>query len=76
MDKDFSLLRKGDLLCFESRSRLDGLDKISHVGIYLGEKQFMQSSQRVRISSFDPSSPLYDPRHSRMKIYARRVLPQ
>ena len=74
VDANLSQLKKGDLLCFESRSRLDGSERISHVGIYLGEKRFIQSSQRVRISSLDPGSPLYDERHSRMRIYARRIL--
>lgn len=74
VDTNLSELKKGDLLCFESRSRWDGSERISHVGIYLGEKRFIQSSQRVRISSLDPNSPLYDERHGRMRLYARRIL--
>ena len=48
---------------------------ITHVGIYLGDKLFIQSSQRVRINSLDPGSSLYDERHAHSLLLARRVLP-
>ena len=45
-------MRKGDLVFFETT----GLGRISHVGIYMGEKQFIHASsneKRVMISSLD-----------------------
>jgi cell wall-associated NlpC family hydrolase len=71
---DFSNLRKGDLLFFGRPGREDDRRGISHVAIYLGDKLFMQSSERVRISSFDASSPLYDTFHGRSALFARRIL--
>jgi len=47
-------LQPGDLLFFGSSAQ-----RISHVGIYLGEGNFIHSSGRVHISSIDPSDPKY-----------------
>jgi len=45
-----------------------------HVGIYLGDKLFIHSSERVRISSLDPQSPLRDENRIRTLLRARRIL--
>jgi cell wall-associated NlpC family hydrolase len=74
LDRDLSQLKKGDLLFFGFERPGDRPDRISHVGIYLGDKLFIQSSQRVRISSLDPDSPIADPGRIRGLIRARRVL--
>ena len=75
LDPELSHLKKGDLLFF-GRGRRDGsqLPRISHVAIYLGNKTFIQSSQRVRISSLDPDSPQYDEQYGRSLVAARRFL--
>lgn len=76
LDPDFSQLKKGDLLFFGFEGRNERRGRISHVGIYLGDKLFIQSSQRVRISSLNPESPLADQGRIRGLIKARRVLPE
>lgn len=76
IDRDLSRLRKGDLLFFGFERPGDEPGRISHTGIYLGNKLFIQSSQRVRISSLDPDSPLADKTRIRGLIKARRVLPE
>jgi len=76
LDADLGRLRKGDLLFFGQRARGDRPERVTHVGIYLGDKLFIQSSQRVRISSLDPASPICDVRRSRTLLKARRVLPE
>lgn len=75
LDADLSRLRKGDLLFFGHRARGGRPERVTHVGIYLGDKLFIQSSQRVRISSLDPASPICDSRRSRTLLKAKRVLP-
>src|SRR2546423_7770772 len=50
LDQELSGVRKGDLLFFGGRGRRRGPEWITHVAIYLGEKLFIQSSQRTRIS--------------------------
>jgi cell wall-associated NlpC family hydrolase len=71
---DLTNLKKGDLLFF-GHSRGGERPRVSHVGIYLGNKTFIQSSQRVRISSLDPDSSLFDEQYGRSLIGARRILP-
>ena len=65
-----------DLSSESATARLPKGPMVTHVGIYLGDKLFIQSSQRVKISSFDPDSPLFDEHHSRSLLFARRVLPE
>jgi len=75
-DKDLSGLRKGDLMFFGPGRRRGNPKWVTHVAIYLGEKLYIQSSERVRISSLDPASPIYDPYHGQSLLFARRILPQ
>jgi cell wall-associated NlpC family hydrolase len=65
-----------DLSSESATPRLPNGPMITHVAIYLGDKLFIQSSQRVKISSFDPESPLFDEHHSRSLLFARRLLPE
>jgi hypothetical protein len=76
LDPDFSQLRKGDLLFFGRPGRRGRPENIFHVGIYLGEKLFIQASERVRINSLDLASPICDERRLRTLRHARRVLPE
>lgn len=75
LDDDLRQLRKGDLIFFGARARGGRPERISHVGIYLGNQCFIQSSDRVHISSLDPQSPIYDEHWSRSLLRARRLLP-
>ena len=75
LDGDFSQLKKGDLLFFGRPDRPGRPERIVHVGIYLGDKLFIHSSERVHISSLDPQSPLRDENRIRTLRRARRILP-
>jgi hypothetical protein len=70
----FSNLRKADLLFFGKKATATKPEKIVHVGIYLGNEMFIHSSGMVRISSFDPASPMYDPYDLNRFVRARRIL--
>lgn len=74
LDAELSRLRKGDLLFFGFRPSHGRPERITHTGIYLGDKLFIHASERVRISSLDPGSPIRDEQRIRMLIYARRIL--
>jgi SH3-like domain-containing protein len=60
-------LQKGDLLFFGNNPERPG-----HVGIYLGNGDFIHSSGRVHISGIIPGDPRHDP--SRNFVAARRIL--
>jgi cell wall-associated NlpC family hydrolase len=60
LDADLSQLKKGDLLFFGRRPRDGGAEVVFQVGIYLGDKLFIHSSEWVHISSLDPKSPIRD----------------
>lgn len=74
LDDNFARLRKGDLLFFGRDPAWGGPQRIYHVGMYLGDKLFIQSSELVRISSLDPASPLRDDLRIRTLLCARRIL--
>jgi gamma-D-glutamyl-L-lysine dipeptidyl-peptidase len=74
LDDNLSQLKKGDLLFFGRRSRGGRSPRVTHVAIYLGNKLFIQSSQRVRISSLDPDSPASEEYRIHSLMAARRVL--
>jgi cell wall-associated NlpC family hydrolase len=75
LDAEFSHVRKGDLLFFGAPARAGRSERITHVGIYLGDKLFIHSSEMVRINSLDSNSPIADARRIRTLIHAKRVLP-
>lgn len=60
-------LQPGDLLFFGSSA-----ERISHVGIHLGNGDFIHSSGRVHISSIIPGDPKHDP--NRNFVAARRIM--
>jgi cell wall-associated NlpC family hydrolase len=68
-------LQKGDLLFFCAKP-FSGIEKrITHVAIYMGKKEFIHCSGRVKFNSFDPSSPLFSENLLQRLIKVKRVLP-
>jgi SH3-like domain-containing protein len=59
----------GDLLFF-GRNK----DHITHVGLYIGQGHFIHSSGRVKINSFNPDDPDFDPGRREQLVTACRVL--
>jgi SH3-like domain-containing protein len=64
---DMNNLLPGDLLFFGSSAQ-----HVTHVGLYLGNGEFIHSSGMVHISSIVPGNPAYDV--NRKNVAARRVL--
>lgn len=62
-------LQLGDLLFFGPNEQ-----RITHVGIYIGDKQFIHSSGTVHITSLDPLSPLYVERYVTRLQTVRRIV--
>lgn len=69
IDENFSNLQPVDLLFWGSDT-----NQITHVGIYIGEKQFIHSDGMVCIDSFDPAVQSYNAYRHRTLQRARRIL--
>jgi cell wall-associated NlpC family hydrolase len=71
-DNDFSMLQKGDLLFFGNTVT----SKVTHVGIWVGNKSFIHSSGMVQISSFNENSPDYDEYNLKRLLFVKRINPK
>jgi gamma-D-glutamyl-L-lysine dipeptidyl-peptidase len=73
----WSNLQAGDLLFFGTPARDGKPEHISHVGMWLGgpNNEFIQSSSRVQISSFNPGAANYDGGGQHRFIRAKRIAP-
>ncbi|MDP1677908.1 MAG: C40 family peptidase [Bacteroidota bacterium] len=71
---EFENLKKGDLLFFGRKAENDKPEKIVHVGIYLGNREYIHSSGKVHLSSFDSNSPIFEEYNLKRFVRARRVI--
>ena len=75
LEKDMSMLKKGDLLFFGGKATPRMPERITHVGIYLGQKEFIHCSSLVKINSFDPFSSIYNEHLLHRLVKVKRYLP-
>ena len=68
---DWSGLQTGDLLFWGQAATDSTKERITHVGMYIGDGKFIHSSQVVRINSLDSSSADF---YIRKPVRARRIL--
>jgi cell wall-associated NlpC family hydrolase len=73
-DKDWDALEVGDLLFFGREATDTRSRAVTHVGMWIGDNQFIHSASKVRISSVDPSSDLYDEFNTNRYLEARRYM--
>jgi hypothetical protein len=67
-------LRPGDLLFFGKKAAGGKKERVRHVAIYTGNKEFIHASGYIRINSLDPASPIYDEGNTREFIRASRII--
>lgn len=72
--KNFENLTKGDLLFFGRKEGNGKPERIVHVGIYLGRLEYIHSSGKVQINSFDPESRNFNEYNLKRFVRARRVI--
>lgn len=70
----FSNLRPGDLLFFGTKASEQTKEKVTHVGMWIGNNEFIHASGRVRISSMDAKAPHYDDYEKNRFLRAKRLL--
>ncbi|MDF2157803.1 C40 family peptidase [Algoriphagus sp. CAU 1675] len=73
-DKNWENLQVGDLLFFGEKAVGDQKEKVVHVGMWIGNQEFIHSRGRVRISSFDPNSPNYDEYELNRYLRTKRII--
>ena len=72
---DFANVQRGDLVFFGRKATAERKEGISHVGIYLGNKQFIHALGDVHISSMNPVDKNYDEFNTKRLLFAVRFLP-
>ncbi len=72
----FDGLEKGDLLFFGKKATENSKQRVTHVGIWLGngKQEFIHSSGNVHLSSMDENHPLYDDFNKNRYLGSRRYL--
>ena len=70
----FDNVRAGDLLFFGKKAENGGKDRVTHVGISLGQTNYIHESGIVQINSFDPQSPDYSDARRKSFLWATRIL--
>ncbi|WP_247232775.1 C40 family peptidase [Telluribacter sp. SYSU D00476] len=70
----FSNLRPGDLLFFGTRAGEGTSEKVTHVGMWIGNNEFIHASGQIRISSLNPNAPNYDEFELNRFLRAKRLL--
>lgn len=72
---NFENAQPGDLVFFGTKaSGENSKERVVHVGIYIGNKQFVHAADYIRISSFDSADPLYDEYNTGRYLRTKRIL--
>jgi gamma-D-glutamyl-L-lysine dipeptidyl-peptidase len=58
--RNFENLQKGDLLFFAKKEKGPSSRRMTHVGLYLGNRIYIHSSGFVQLSSFEPASQYFN----------------
>lgn len=72
---DFSNLQPGDLIFFGRKAGVEQKLSVSHVGIYIGNGEFIHAQGDVHVSSLLTDRPNFDEFNLNRLLFARRVIP-
>lgn len=72
---NFENAQKGDLLFFGAKATAENpKERVVHVGIYIGNQQFIHASDYIHIGSFDAESELYDEYNKKRYLCTMRYI--
>ena len=74
--RNFEKLQKGDLLFFGRKATEASSEKVVHVGMWIGNNEFIHSSGKVHISSFEKGSKNYDEYNLNRYLRTKRIFKQ
>ncbi len=72
--KNFENFKTGDLLFFGTKANGSRKEKVTHVGIYIGNGEFIHESGSVRINSFDKTKKKYSAYRYNQFLRAKRII--
>ena len=72
--KNFKNLQKGDLLFFGRKATDSSAEKVVHVGMWIGNNEFIHASEMVRISSMDKNDDNFDEWNLNRYLRTKRIL--
>ncbi|MFN8355122.1 MAG: NlpC/P60 family protein [Spirosomataceae bacterium] len=72
--KGFESLKPGDLLFFGKKAEDGKPEKVVHVGMWIGNMEFIHSSGMVKINSFDPKAPNFNEYELNRFLRVKRIL--
>lgn len=72
--KNFENLQKGDLLFFGRKATDSTAEKVVHVGMWIGNNEFIHASEMVRISSMDKDAENFDEWNRNRYLRTKRIL--
>ncbi len=72
--KIFEKLEKGDLLFFGRKATDSTSEKVVHVGMWIGNNEFIHASEMVRISSMDKNAKNFDEWNLSRYLRTKRIL--
>ncbi|WP_228913835.1 C40 family peptidase [Salinimicrobium sediminilitoris] len=75
-EKNFEKLQKGDLLFFGTPATDTSKEKVVHVGMWIGDGQFIHSSGRVHVSSMNSEASNFDEFNYNRYLRTKRYLDQ
>ncbi len=71
---NFENLEEGDLLFFGKKATETSKEKVVHVGMWIGNNEFIHASNMVRISSINPVAENYDEYNLKRYLRTKRIL--
>ena len=71
--QNFENLKKGDLLFFGRKATDTTKEKVVHVGMWIGNHEFIHASNLVRVSSIDPKAANYDEYNLNRYLRTKRI---
>lgn len=74
ISQGFAPLRPGDLLFFGKLATDTTPERVTHVGMWLGNNEFIHASSYVRVSSVDAQARNYDDFNRKRLLRVRRIL--
>lgn len=71
--RNFDVLLPGDLLFFGRPKNGDKPQKVVHVGMWIGNNEYIHSSEHVRINSMDPNAENFDEYNYNRYLETKRI---